>query len=75
MSNHQLTYQDSDKEYRLIFDHMIQKQTNHLLNEIKSSNAFENKLIGCSAIILTGLAYKSENNYLESGLSLSLIHI
>ena len=49
---------------------MIQKQTNHLLNEIKSSNEFENKLIGCSAIILTGLAYKNEKNYLQSGLSI-----
>ena len=58
LSNHQLTYQDSDKEYRLMFDHMIQKQTNHLLNEIKSSNQIENKLIGCSAIIFTGFAYK-----------------
>ncbi len=70
LSNHQLTYQDSDKEYRLMFNHMIQKQTNHLLSEIKSSNEFENKLIGCSAIILTGLAYKNEKNYLENGLSI-----
>ena len=70
LSNHQLTYQDSDKEYRLMFDHMIQKQTNHLLNEIKSSNEFENKLIGCCAIILTGLAYKNEKNYVESGLGI-----
>ena len=70
LSNHQLTYQDSDKEYRLLFDHMIQKQTNHLLNEIKSSNEFENKLIGCSAIILTGLAYKNEKNYIDSGLDI-----
>jgi len=37
LSNHQLTYDDNDKEYRSIFDHMIQKQTNHLLNEIKNS--------------------------------------
>ena len=70
LSNHQLTYQDSDKEYRLMFDHMIQKQTNHLLSEIRSSNTLENKLIGCSAIILAGLAYKSEKNYLESGLGI-----
>ncbi len=70
LSNHQLTYQDSDKEYQLMFDHMIQKQTNHLLSEIKSSNEFENKLIGCSAIILTGLAYKNEKNYLHSGLNI-----
>ena len=70
LSNHQLTYQDSDKEYRLMFDHMIQKQTNHLLSEIKSSDNLENKLIGCSAIILTGLAYKNEKNYLENGLNI-----
>ena len=70
LSNHQLTYEDSDKDYRLMFDHMIQKQSNHLLNEINSSNEFENKLIGCSAIILTGLAYKNEKNYLESGLAI-----
>ena len=70
LSNHQLTYQDSHKEYRLMFDHMIQKQTNHLLNEIKSSNEIENKLIGCSAIILAGLAYKNEKNYVESGLGI-----
>ena len=70
LSNHQLTYQDSNKEYRLMFDHMIKKQTNHLLNEIKSSNEFENKLIGCSAIILTGLAYQNEKNYLDSGLGI-----
>ena len=70
LSNHQLTYEDSDKEYSLVFDHMIQKQTNHLLSEIKSSNNLENKLIGCSAIILTGLAYKNEKNYLGSGLGI-----
>jgi len=70
LSNHQLTYQDSDKEYRLMFNHMIQKQTNHLLNEIKASNEFENKLIGCSAIILTGLAYKNEKNYVDIGLGI-----
>ena len=70
LSNHQLTYEDSDKEFRLMFDHMIQKQTNHLLNEIKDSNEFENKLIGCSAIILTGLAYKNEKYYLDKGLAI-----
>ena len=70
LSNHQLTYEDSDKEYRSTFDHMIQKQTNHLLNEIKNSKEVENKMIGCAAIILTGLAYKIEKEYLENGLSL-----
>ena len=70
LSNHQLTYEDSDQEYRSIFDHMIQKQTNHLLNEIKNSKEVENKMIGCAAIILTGLAYKNETQYLDSGLNL-----
>ena len=70
LSNHQLTYEDSEKEYRSIFNHMIQKQTNHLLNEIKNSNEVENKMIGCAAIILTGLAYKNKKVYLENGLNL-----
>ena len=68
LSNHQLSYNENDKEYRSIFDHMIQKQTNHLLNEIKNSKDLENKVIGCTAIILTGLCYKINKNYLEIGL-------
>ncbi len=70
LSNHQLTYEDSDQEYRSAFDHMIQKQTNHLLNEIKNPTEVENKMIGCAAIILTGLAYKNEKQYLNNGLNL-----
>ena len=70
LSNHQLTYEDSDQKYRSSFDHMVQKQTNHLLNEIKDSKELENKMIGCAAIILTGLAYKNEKQYLANGLNL-----
>ncbi len=70
LSNHQLTYEDSDQKYRTTFDHMIQKQTNHLLNEIKNSKDVENKMIGCAAIILTGLTYKNEKQYLVNGLNL-----
>ena len=70
LSNHQLTYEDSDQEYRTTFDHMIQKQTNHLLNEVKNPKEVENKMIGCAAIILTGLAYKNERQYLTYGLNL-----
>ena len=70
LSNHQLTYEDSDKEYRIKFDHCIQKQANHLLSEIKNSNDFENKMIGCTAIILTGLAYQNNKNYLDNGLNI-----
>ena len=70
LSNHQLTYEDSDQEYRSSFDHMIQKQTNHLLNEINNSKEVENKMVGCTAIILAGLAYKNEKHYLINGLNL-----
>ena len=70
LSNHQLTYENSDEEYRSIFDHMVQKQTNHLLNEMKNSNELENRIVGCAAIILTGLAYKNEKQYLDNGLGL-----
>ncbi len=70
LSNHQLTYENSDNEYKSIFNHMIQKQTNHLLNEIDNSQNFENKMIVCAAIILTGLTYKDEKGYLENGLNI-----
>jgi len=70
LSTHQLSYEDASREYRLKFDHVIQKQANHLLNEINNSDEVENKMIGCAAIILTGLAYHDEKNYLNSGLSL-----
>tara|TARA_B100001173_G_scaffold161279_1_gene139620 strand:- start:1642 stop:3270 length:1629 start_codon:yes stop_codon:yes gene_type:complete len=70
LSNHQLTYESSVEEYRSIFDHMIQKQANHLINEINNSENFENKMIVCAAIILTGLAYKDEKGYLENGLNI-----
>ena len=70
LSNHQLTYENSKEEYRLKFDYIIQKQTNHLLNEIKNSKELENKLVGCAAIILTGLTYQDNKNYLNNGLSI-----
>ncbi len=69
LSNHQLSYNEGTKEYRLMFDHMIQKQTNHLVNEIKNSKNLANKIIGCSAIILTGLSYKTDKIYLNFGLN------
>ena len=70
LSNHQLTYEDSNNEFKLKFNYSIQKQANYLLNEIDNSGEFENKIIGCAAIILTGLAYKDHKNYLDNGLNL-----
>ena len=70
LSTHQLSYEDANQEYRFKFDHIIQKQANHLLNEIKNSDEVENKMVGCAAIILTGLAYQDNKNYLNNGLNL-----
>ena len=70
LSNHQLTYEDCDEEFKKKFNQSIQKQANHLLNEIKNLTEVENKIIGCAAIILTGLAYQNDKNYLINGLNL-----
>ena len=70
LSNHQLTYEDSDNEFKIRFNYSIQKQVNHLLNEINNSDELEDKMIGCAAIVLTGLAYNDHKNYLKNGLNL-----
>ena len=60
LSCHNLTYDESDQEYRNIFKVMIQKQTNHLINELDNSDLIDDKLIGCASIILVGLCYNDE---------------
>ncbi|MDB3924362.1 heparinase II/III-family protein [Candidatus Pelagibacter sp.] len=70
LSNHQLTYEDCEEEFKKKFNQSIQKQTNHLLYEIKNLSEVENKIVGCAAIILTGLSYKEESKYLVNGLAL-----
>ena len=70
LSNHQLTYEDCNDEFKLKFNYSIQKQANYLLNEVDNFSEFEDKIVGCAAIILTGLAYNDHKNYLENGLNL-----
>jgi uncharacterized heparinase superfamily protein len=70
LSNHQLSYENCDENFKKKFNQSIQKQTNHLLNEIKNLSKVENKIVGCAAIILTGLAYNEVNKYLNNGLNL-----
>ena len=70
LSCYKLTYEESDQNYRKKFNMMIQKQTNHLINEVKRSELVDDKLIGCASIILVGLCYKNEKNYLSFGSSL-----
>ncbi len=69
ISNSQLTYEDTSNEYKIIFNNMIMKQTNHLINEIRRSEIVDDKMIGCTAIILTGLSYNKEK-FLSYGLNL-----
>ena len=70
LSCHNLTYEESDHNYRDNFNKIIQKQTNHLINEINRSKLVDDKLIGCASIILVGLCYQNEKNYLSFGSSL-----
>ena len=70
LSNHNLTIEEGDKDYQYKFNRMVQKQTNHLVKEINKSEIVDDKMVGCAAIILVGLCYKDEKNYLSFGLNL-----
>ena len=70
ISNSKLTYEDSDEAYKKKFNNLIKKQINHLINEIERDKWVDNKMIGCAAIILTGLSYQNKSNYLHFGLNL-----
>ena len=61
ISNSKISYEDSSEEYKNKFDEIIKKQVNHLINEIERSEWIDDKMIGCSAIILTGISYNDEN--------------
>jgi len=69
-SNTRLTYEDASTDYKNKFNIVIKKQTNHLINEIEGSEWVDDKIIGCAAIILTGLFYKDQDQYLKTGLNL-----
>ena len=70
ISNSQLTYDESSKDYRDKFNNIIKKQINHLVSEINRSELVDDKMIGCSAIILAGLSYQEKENYLNYGQNL-----
>ena len=69
ISNSRLTYEDSDENYKYQFISIIQKQINHLICEINRSEHVDDKMIGCTAIILSGLCFKDEK-YINYGLNL-----
>ena len=70
LSSSKLTYEDSDDDYKKKFNNIIKKQINHLINEIRASESVDDKMIGCSAVILVGLSYKNEIEFLNVGLNL-----
>ena len=70
LSCHNLTFEESDQDYKNNFNKIILKQTNHLISEINKSKLIDDKLIGCASIILVGLCYDNEKNYLNFGSSL-----
>ena len=69
ISNSKLTYEESSQEYKKKFNFLVKKQINHLMNEISRSELVADKLIGCTAIILSGLSYNDEK-FLNYGLNL-----
>ena len=70
LSCHNLTFEESDQDYRNNFNKIILKQTNHLISEINRSKLIDDKLIVCASIILVGLCYDNEKNYLNFGTDL-----
>ncbi len=70
LSCHNLTYEEGNQDYKNNFNKIIQKQTNHLINEINKSKLIDDKLIVCASIILVGLCYQNEKNYLSFGSNL-----
>ena len=69
ISNSKITYNESDNKYKNIFNEIVSKQVNHLMNEIERSSNLNDKMIGCTAITLSGIAYKN-SRFLDYGLNL-----
>ncbi len=69
IANSKLSYDESDAKYKDKFNFSVNKQINHLINEISKSQSVNDKLLGCTAIIITGLSYENEK-FLNYGLEL-----
>ena len=69
ISNSKITYNDSNDKYKNSFNIIVSKQVNHLINEIDRSLDINDKMIGCSAIVISGISYKN-SRFLDYGLNL-----
>ena len=66
VSNTDITLEDSDKIYKEKFFLSLIKQSNFLLKNLKNLFYGPNKIICCSAIILSGIIFKeNEQNYIK----------
>jgi len=63
-------YHEGDENFKLNFTKIIKKQLNHLINEIENTELVNDKMIGCSAIIMGGLCFKHQMQYLNTGFQL-----
>ena len=63
-------YHEGDENFKINFTKVIKKQLNHLINEIENTELVNDKMIGCSAIIMGGLCFKHQMQYLNIGFQL-----
>ena len=68
VSNTDLTLEDSDKIYRQRFFKSIIKQSNFLLFNLKNLSNSPEKIICCSAIILSGIIFKENSLNFKIGI-------
>ena len=64
-----MSYDESNEQYKIDFNHIIQKQALHLKNQIDKIKDNQKQLIGISAVILVGLAYNDKKNFILNGLN------
>jgi len=69
ISNSRITHDGSDPNYKIKFNKILNKQVNHLINEINRSDLVSDKMIGCTAIVITGLSFNNQK-FLSYGLNL-----
>ena len=69
IANSKLTYDDGDVKYKNKFNFSVNKQINHLINELSKSESVDDKLLGCTAVVVAGLSYENEK-ILNYGLEL-----
>jgi len=67
ISNTKITYENSEEDYKNKFNIIIQKQVNHLINEVEKSKLVTDKVSCCAAIILAGISLNEKEKYLNFG--------